>query len=206
MKRNCSSFRRFVRWIHRFRHRCGYGIHSPFAFNLVTGVIYESGEFYAYAPLRKWRNGRRDPLREKDNRLLLRLANAVQPENCLIVGEETEAARRYLAAGCRKSRILSLPQADPEALRATLDREPRIDILYVGPGAAAEAAVEQSLPKSTDRTLMIVAGIHNSPSAQAAWQRLVAEKRVRVTFDLYDFGLAFFESRLNKQDYVINYF
>ena len=64
-------------WVRRFRHRCGYGVHSPFAFNLITGVIYEKGEFYAYAPLRSLRGEARG--REKDDKLMLRLINDRQP-------------------------------------------------------------------------------------------------------------------------------
>ena len=38
-------------WLMRFRHRCGYGVHSPFAFNFLTGVVYERTPYYAYARL-----------------------------------------------------------------------------------------------------------------------------------------------------------
>lgn len=40
-------------WMLRFRHRCGYGVHSPFAFNLITQVIYESTPYYKYKDLEK---------------------------------------------------------------------------------------------------------------------------------------------------------
>ena len=35
-------------WLSRFRYRCGYGVHSPFAFSLITDVIYEKMPYYAY--------------------------------------------------------------------------------------------------------------------------------------------------------------
>ena len=40
-------------WLARFRHRCGYGVHSPFAFHLITGVIYEKTPYYKYAVLQE---------------------------------------------------------------------------------------------------------------------------------------------------------
>ena len=40
-------------WLARFRHRCGYGVHSPFAFHLITGVIYEKTPYYKYAALQE---------------------------------------------------------------------------------------------------------------------------------------------------------
>ena len=42
-----TTFIRSLRWLRRFRKRRGYGIHSPAAFQFVTGVVYEKGEYYA---------------------------------------------------------------------------------------------------------------------------------------------------------------
>ena len=42
MNRITLTLKRPFIWLSRFRHRCGYGVHSPFAFSLITQVIYES--------------------------------------------------------------------------------------------------------------------------------------------------------------------
>ena len=81
-----------------------------------------------------------------------------------------------------------------------------IDLLYLEAEAGWEAAWEAALPYASDRTLFIVHGLHRSRADRTAWRRLTADKRVRVTFDLYDFGLAYFDSRLHRAAYVINYF
>ena len=92
-------------WLHRIRHRCGYGIHSPFAFALVTQVLYNPGEYYAYrklSMLHPWyvRWFRLRPLAV--HRLLFRLANYWQPA---VVGAPVEY-HPYLHEGCRKARLL----------------------------------------------------------------------------------------------------
>ena len=48
MNRITLTLKRPFIWLSRFRHRCGYGVHSPFAFNLITQVIYESTPYYKY--------------------------------------------------------------------------------------------------------------------------------------------------------------
>ena len=48
MNRITLTLKRPFIWLSRFRHRCGYGVHSPFAFNLITQVIYEYTPFYKY--------------------------------------------------------------------------------------------------------------------------------------------------------------
>ena len=90
-------------WLRRIRHRCGYGIHSPFAYNLVTQVIYNDGEYYAYNPLRsRYRlRGRR----AKIARLLFRLANNTQPCEITVPCCLPEAEQAYMQAGCRGAKI-----------------------------------------------------------------------------------------------------
>lgn len=51
MNRILLALKRPFIWLYRFRHRCGYGVHSPFAFNLITHVIYESTPYYKYEEL-----------------------------------------------------------------------------------------------------------------------------------------------------------
>ena len=77
-----SPLRRFTRWISRWRHRRGYGVHSPWAFSWITQVIYNDMAYYAYADLqRRRRLPAADPeslagmLSEKDDRFLFRVAN-----------------------------------------------------------------------------------------------------------------------------------
>ena len=77
-------------WLGRIRHRCGYGVHSPFAFELITFLIYEKTPYYAYQQLaeeqkrlsaqrgRGWNKETR-----KVNRLLFRLINRFQPR-CVV--------------------------------------------------------------------------------------------------------------------------
>lgn len=194
---------RFARWVRRFRHRRGYGVHSPFAFALITGVVYERGEYYAYRPLRALRQGVAGELRERDDRLMLRLANAFRPRYVVVWGRATALTLRYLQAGCADARYSHVEDGNFDALAAaTADG---VGLLYVDDAEAWPRVCDACLPHATEGALFVVRGIRRNHAALAAWRRLTAESRVRVTFDLYDFGLACFESRLHKQDYIVNY-
>ena len=81
------SIKRPFIWLSRFRYRCGYGVHSPFAFSLITDVIYEYTPYYAYHALqeeqrKKVRECGWSKSRGKINRFLFRLVNKVQPCHC----------------------------------------------------------------------------------------------------------------------------
>ena len=41
-----NALRRSILLYRRVRYRKGYGVHSPFVYNLITKVIEESGHFY----------------------------------------------------------------------------------------------------------------------------------------------------------------
>lgn len=63
-------------WLKRFRHRRGYGVHSPFAFSYITEVIYERGTYYAYKSLdSRFRAVKKSAFRRKDFLLCFRIAN-----------------------------------------------------------------------------------------------------------------------------------
>ena len=93
-------------WLSRFRNRCGYGVHSPFAFNFITNVIYERLPYYAYStlPMQERELARHNKgkmfFREsrKVSRLLFRLVNMAQPHVIVHVGRRSSAAVYLQAA------------------------------------------------------------------------------------------------------------
>lgn len=198
--------RRLVVWLCRFRQRRGYGIHSPFAFSFVTGVVYERGTYYAYAGLHAARRGTAAALRECDDRLLLRLANAVQPRHALVWGKRTALTLRYLKAGCPGCDYLQVTATETTPPAQAVAGVTPVDLLYVDDAKAWPALVWGTIGHVGPKACFVIRHIHRDRTARSAWRRFCRDERVRVSFDLYDFGIAFFEARLNKQDYTVNYF
>ena len=134
----------------RFRHRCGYGIHSPFAWAKVTGVIYERGLYYAYAPLltaHPMGGGRHDGMTLGDLRLLFRLSNDTHPRRGHIVIRKGLAAP---AAYLPKERLQVVPMDHGGQRKAhpARGRGPRLRLSgrarsMARPGPAGRGAVER---------------------------------------------------------------
>lgn len=154
-------------WLRRIRHRCGYGIHSPFAYSLVTQVLYCPGRYYADAWLYPRRERWLRPRLTAVRRLMFRLANRWQPT---LVSAPAEL-HPYLHEGCRRAELHECQ----------------------GPLVTFEG-----------REGKMVAVI-DLQRHRREWQELKDAPQVTVTFDLYDVGLVLFVSRLNKQDYIINW-
>lgn len=166
-------------WMARFRHRKGYGVHSPFAFRFITDVVYESHPYYAYREL-----DRELPLsmRLRQSRglhLLLRLANHLQPET-IVVPAGASWEKRYLQSGCRKASILSeWPEGE---VSLCLLSEPSSEVLsHIG-----------------EHSVLLLDNLHH----HREWFRSLPSV---VSFDLYDLGIAFFDKQYNKQYYVVNF-
>lgn len=195
-----------LRWLLRFRHRCGYGIHSPFAFGFVTGVVYETAAYYGYErlhrALRVKRASRRPSrqlqghgspppptLREKDYRLLMRVANFAQPQRSLIHPAGDPLVGLALHLGCTHT----LPQ----------EGGGEADLIYTDAAAADPAAL---LDRLSEGGVLIVADTVTNTARRDAWRRVKRHPKAQVTFDLADFGIAFARTDLQRQHYLVNYF
>ncbi len=189
-----------LRWLRRIRKRCGYNIHSPFAFSFVTSVIYEAGTYYAYADLESKGVNVPNRARLKDDRLVFRVVNFARPRSIAAYGPDA-AAFRHTCAYIRAAR--NCPLHINAGLPLNGSEIP--DFLYIDCKEWQEL-VNTFMPYVHDGSALLIKGIHSSKSSLQAWKRLLALPEVRVSFDLYDFGICFFEKRLNKENFVINYY
>lgn len=195
-------------WLSRFRYRCGYGVHSPFAFSLITDVIYEKMPYYAYDSLEK---EQKKLVRErgysrgsqKVNRFLFRLVNKVQPATIVEVGRPSVASL-YLQSAKHSAEYLFAPDLS----ELFLDTDVPVDFLYLNDYRNPELLEEVfdiCARRTTLRSVFVVHGICYSKEMKALWKRLQEDERVGITFDLYDLGLLFFDKTKIKQHYIVNF-
>ncbi len=206
----------------RFRHRHGYGIHSPIDFNLITGVIYGSYHYYAYEDLRQLRRQvtRNAPscTRKVDERLF-RLVNLYQPECMVEVGTGTGLSACYMSAAKKGARCVTIEteyrEEEPVVLnkfpityvkatdsRSLLQDFQTIGLLHIAHTQRYEEVFEEALLHVSPQSLFIVENIHESKAKKEWWKRVVADERTGVTFDLYESGLVYFDLSRPKQNYV----
>ena len=195
-------------WLSRFRNRCGYGVHSPFAFSLITDVIYEKMPYYAYSSLKK---EQKKMIRErgwtkssqKVNRFLFRLVNRVQPDTIIEVGRPSSTTLYLQSAKPSASYLFASDLSE-----LFLDADTSVDFLYLNdyrnPGLL-EAVFRVCAHRTTPKSVFVVHGICYSKEMKALWKKLQADERVGITFDLYDVGLLFFDKTKIKQQYIVNF-
>ena len=180
-------FRRPWIWLARFRHRRGYGVHSPFAYAFLRGVVFERDAYYAYDDLNRlhpwWvRWPRAYPLLCR--RLLFRLANYAHPSTVALWGD-CPVERAYVKAAVPSARVT----------------EGAAEFIFV----ANEELSRLTLPQMPATGMLVAEGIHHDKASLRAWHGLQNNPQTALTFDLYDYGIALFNPDYQKHHYKVNF-
>lgn len=192
-------------YLHRIGHIKGYGIQSPWAYNLVREVIAERLPYYAYEQIdtdqrltNEWQR--------KLVRLYFRLANRLQPQS--IVGSYSDLER----LGCRKAQSIVVSQGftyqdTPLPLPTPLSLKV---IVHLPLHECTDKKLSTLLPHITPDSLIIVEGITLSEQDQKRWHAIRDDARIGITFDLRHplhregLALCFLDLSKHKQHYHLN--
>ncbi len=180
------NYRNPLVWLRRIRHRRGYGVHSPFAYQLLSQVVYSPGEYYAYRQLNQQHtlaDRLLRPRRRAVDRLLFRLVNFQQPRTLCALGASPRALR-YLKEGCH-------------TVVVAMDWEALPEMLYIN-----KEKVESGAPLVADGGLVVVDGLRQN---RHLWRQLRRSGFYQVMFDLHDVGLAFRRDGMLRDYYVVNW-
>ena len=166
--------------------------------------------------------------REKVDRFLFRLANYLQPVNIVEVGTGSGLTTRYIAEACPKSSVLIISDMREESVERIFSSQSNItylsgnavdkmeqvlsttkaplDLIHVADIPDYREVVEKILPFVHERTCLVVANPYGSEEKKRWWKEvLLADQLVRVTFDLYDVGLVFFDKKRAKENHIVNF-
>ena len=174
----------FIQIYRRLFCRKGYGVHSPFVFDLITNVIEDKSAYYAYHDISLIRKQltqnntfihckgkritvkkavQRDGISQKEGEFLFRLTNHYKPRSILAIGSSLGLTPLYLG------------KYDSTAHCITLESEPDF----------AEMATHL-LSKETNPSLQIRTGAYHESVSDAISQLkqidcIFADKNVRIS-------------------------
>lgn len=189
---------RYLHWLRRIKYCRGFGVQSPSAYRFIRYVINEHYPYYAYDELRK-ELPRLDSLTRKRMELYFRVANFRQASLWLDFCERNVVIATYVAQGCHATQVRRI--TDLQQITA----DDRIEVLRICPSAGCEALLEAALQKTDDHTLFIIEDIGYNDTAKRMWQKLLESDLTSVSYDLYYLGIAFFDRKRYKANYVVNF-
>ena len=209
---------KFGDWINRKRHNRGYGVQSPSAFFFVTQVLRERLPYYAYPALDIAVGGNRS--KKEHFRELFRITNYLQPTSCVSVGSacaacamstarpgvqhyavapatmSAEAKELLTAGGCHIIESV-------EQLPAIIGHTGGIGMLYINATDEAYGLIKAVLPHTNKNSVIVVDGINRSKRIREWWLQLVRDNATVITYDMYSYGLLFFDKERIKQHYTL---
>lgn len=211
----------------KLKHRKGFGVHSPFAFRIITEVIEEKIPYYAYHSMQKVYH-RQAPIPFKVAALLFRLSNRFHCRRILEVGCDGGYSLLPLALVDSRNELTTVASAEREAqTRQHLSFFPsalgRIGFVSsvdeVAPDYVADLLVINALPDDMTaeaflswlkphlhaESVMFVHGIQIGHRLEELWDGICDSDDIDVTMDLYDFGLAIRRPHFYKQHYVVSF-
>lgn len=189
---------RYLHWLRRIKYCRGFGVQSPSAYRFIRYVINEHYPYYAYDELRK-ELPRLDSLTRKRMELYFRVANFRQASLWLDFCERNDVIATYVGRGCHATQVRRI--TDLQQITA----DDRIEVLRICPSAGSEAVLEAALQQADDRTLFIIEDIGYNDTAKRMWQKLLESDLTSVSYDLYYLGIAFFDRKRYKANYVVNF-
>lgn len=189
---------RYLHWLRRIKYCRGFGVQSPSAYRFIRYVINEHYPYYAYDELRK-ELPRLDSLTRKRMELYFRVANFRQASLWLDFCERNDVIATYVGRGCHATQVRRI--TDLRQITA----DDRIEVLRICPSAGCEALLEAALQKTDDHTLFIIEDIGYNDTAKRMWQKLLESDLTSVSYDLYYLGIAFFDRKRYKNNYIVNF-
>lgn len=193
----CALLQPWFDRLHRLRTGKGFGVQSPFAYELIRNVFREPLPFYAFhePDLRAAAHADAPVFtadKERVCRMLFRLTVFFTPETVCIAGHDGRAAA-YVVRARSKTRVLSLTSLRTE----TTDVMCTAPMVYLPLGAQTDNFVD-ALCRGNHHfppgKVVIIGAIGREQKAAALWKKLLRETQPTVTFDLNDAGVAVYDA------------
>jgi predicted O-methyltransferase YrrM len=212
----------------RWLTRQGFGVHSPWAYDLIENVINERHPYYAFEDLYAfWEKAPQDMPQYPQSRdeLLFRLVNRFNPGYILEVGTGAGVSTGYLASVSKQSTVVTIDFPNPrekevrhnlkkiknikylaadviKAVQDILDSGNIPQFIHIAHTALWRQIVEMILPYATPDMIIVVEDLGKKQKKEW-WKEIIKDERVGVTFQMKKVGLLFFDRKMNKQHYVL---
>lgn len=189
---------RYLHWLRRIKYCRGFGVQSPSAYRFIRYVINEHYPYYAYDELRK-ELPRLDSLTRKRMELYFRIANYRQASLWLDYSRRDDTIAIYVGRGCNATRVRNIADSQQPV------SGDKIEVLRICPIAGCESVLAAALKQADDRTLFVIEDIGYNDTAKRMWQTLLESDLTSVSYDLYYLGIAFFDRKRYKNNYIVNF-
>lgn len=209
------------RWFLRKKQSKGHGVHSPFAFHLITHVIHSPFGFYAFQDIHETVSqcGLEHTSNTRLNRLSFRLVHYLKATEILEINSGMGVNTLFLTAPSSHIRCTCYEEDSSKAdvaqhLQKQAGRQwktvsslsecegHRYDAIFIHSERGYIPDINLLLELSHANTFWVVHPIKGGKSKQF-WDKIVLDVRARITFDAQDAGIVFLRTDYHKANYFV---
>lgn len=187
--------------VRKLRHRKGFGVHSPFAFSVITEVIEEKIPYYAYSSMQR-RYDKKSNTPFKTVCLLFRLANRFRCRNIAIIGDE-----QYATMPLREVDTRNIVTIIDDAVAMTVSEDVKYDMIVINKNPLADdiSLTTWLMLHTSSESVIFVKGVLPGHPLEGGWDAICELDDMPITMDLYDYGLAIRKPNFFKQHYIVSF-
>lgn len=174
----------------RFRNKRGYGVHSPFMFNLILNVIRDKEKLFTY-PEALEKSGGLSQREKKVFRLLSRLIRYLKASRVVCLGYNAGVMVRYLSEVYPGASIWD----------NQTERLNDADFVYVGRKACEMLPAELKNTWNVTPKYMVIADIYKDSFNGHLWSEY--REKATVSVDMMWYGLLFFDEKIQRGKYSL---
>ena len=210
------------RLIHRKRHSAGFGVHSPFAFNLILDTIHSPHSYYTFEDITiKLHNaGLLEKADTKYAELIFRLINRFNSKVILEIGSGIGINSLYISAHSKQTSVTCVEKDDEKSkIAKTLLANKSENILFTNVLPTKENTFDAivwdlnkyslSGEKTTDTIsslvksggFVVIKHINKNKQTREVWERTLKLDKLTMSFDLGAIGIGFFKPSLPRLNY-----
>lgn len=217
-----KNINNIFRFINRRRHAAGFGVHSPFAFNLILDTIHTPHSYYIYEENRRKidKAGLKKEADIKYAELIFRLINRFNSKNILEIGSGLGTNTLYISAHSKQTSIICVEQDEDKSRTAqSLLAEKLGNIIFKNVLPTKRNSFDAIIwdlmeyPLQQEDTLdviystmrsdgfMVVNHINKGEKNKETWQKILKLDTLTMSFDLGEIGIGFFKPSLPNLNY-----
>ena len=209
-----------VRWLQRMKQSRGHGIHSPFAYDLITNILRSPYSYYAFQDIEKilTEYGLDANLITEFNHLSYRLVHHFKPKTILEINSGKGVNTLFLTAPSGNIHCTCVEE-DAEEVAVAKDLQEkrgidsevipilpagdkkRYDAIFVNLDDKNQLSIDTLMEHSHEKSFWVIFPLNSSLGKQF-WRNIVKDERARITFDMKSRGIVF----LQYSRYKLNYF
>ena len=182
-----------------------HGVHSPFVYQLVTKCLYKKIDKNSWKTFQKSNNellkNKKIKNSHKKAKILLKLIHYFKPKNNLEITRSLDLAVIKHAMNSRNTCVTTIANTPTEISEVTLNR--KFDCIYFHKNQITLKTFNTCLKAINNNSFFIFNDIYESSETIKNWSSIKNHPKVKVSLDLFYFGVIFFRKEQAKEHFKI---